>query len=241
MEVHAHAHSPRRKWTHYFWEFFMLFMAVTLGFFVENQREHYIEKVRAKQFAFSLIEDLKADTSELRISILTTNAVILSADSLLSELDKERRLQNDTIIQTCNARLIRYSFYDPQLGTYEQVKNSGSLRYFKNEIVIMLNRYETFARYIVKISDKVLDFRNSQLLPKILKVQNTQFLNSLEGRASYTGQVFLQFPVGEVFQEWYAYITHTMRTYNLIVRRMQFQEEKAVEIIELLKTNYKIK
>ena len=48
MEVHAHAHSPRRKWTHYFWEFFMLFMAVTLGFFVENQREHYIEKVKRK-------------------------------------------------------------------------------------------------------------------------------------------------------------------------------------------------
>ena len=21
MEVHAHAHTPRKKWTHYFWEF----------------------------------------------------------------------------------------------------------------------------------------------------------------------------------------------------------------------------
>ncbi len=28
MEVHAHTHSPRRKWTHYFWEFLMLFLAV---------------------------------------------------------------------------------------------------------------------------------------------------------------------------------------------------------------------
>jgi len=43
MEVHHHAHTPRKKWHHYFWKFFMLFPAVTLGFIVENQREHYIE------------------------------------------------------------------------------------------------------------------------------------------------------------------------------------------------------
>ena len=28
MEVHAHTHTPRKKWTHYFWEFLMLFLAV---------------------------------------------------------------------------------------------------------------------------------------------------------------------------------------------------------------------
>jgi hypothetical protein len=52
MEVHAHTHTERKKWTHYLWEFLMLFLAVTLGFFVENQREHYIEKKRAKEYAY---------------------------------------------------------------------------------------------------------------------------------------------------------------------------------------------
>jgi hypothetical protein len=28
MEVHAHAHTARKKWTHYLWEFLMLFLAV---------------------------------------------------------------------------------------------------------------------------------------------------------------------------------------------------------------------
>ena len=32
----------------------MLFLAVTLGFFVENQREHYVEHLREKQYAKSL-------------------------------------------------------------------------------------------------------------------------------------------------------------------------------------------
>ena len=63
MEVHAHTHTPRKKWTHYFWEFLMLFLAVTLGFFVENQREHYVEHQREKQYAGLLIADLESDTT----------------------------------------------------------------------------------------------------------------------------------------------------------------------------------
>ena len=46
MEVHHHAHlasgethTSRKKWTHYLWEFLMLFLAVFCGFLAENQRE----------------------------------------------------------------------------------------------------------------------------------------------------------------------------------------------------------
>ena len=65
MEVHHHSHTSRKKWTHYFWEFFMLFLAVTAGFLVENQREHYIEHKREKQFISTMVEDLKSDTAQL--------------------------------------------------------------------------------------------------------------------------------------------------------------------------------
>jgi len=42
MEVHQHAHTPRKKWTHYFWEFLMLFLAVFCGFLAEYKLEHTI-------------------------------------------------------------------------------------------------------------------------------------------------------------------------------------------------------
>jgi len=48
MEVHHHSHTSRKKWTHYFWEFFMLFLAVFCGFLAENEREHYVESKREK-------------------------------------------------------------------------------------------------------------------------------------------------------------------------------------------------
>ena len=47
MEVH-HTHHPthKKKWSEYIIEFIMLFTAVTLGFFAENIREHFIEKAK---------------------------------------------------------------------------------------------------------------------------------------------------------------------------------------------------
>jgi len=65
MEVHSHTHSERKRWTHYLWEFLMLFLAVTLGFFVENQREHLVENKREIVYMNSFIEDLKLDTAQL--------------------------------------------------------------------------------------------------------------------------------------------------------------------------------
>ena len=69
MEVHHHSspaqggtHTPGKKWTHYFWEFIMLFLAVTLGFFVENQRDHFIENQRAKELARALYSELLDDS-----------------------------------------------------------------------------------------------------------------------------------------------------------------------------------
>jgi hypothetical protein len=46
MEVHHHPHLPhgeKKKFKEYFLEFLMIFLAVTLGFFAENVREHFDE------------------------------------------------------------------------------------------------------------------------------------------------------------------------------------------------------
>jgi hypothetical protein len=64
MEIHAHSHTERKRWTHYFWEFFMLFLAVTLGFFVENQREHFVEHKKEKEYMRSVMEGLRLDTAK---------------------------------------------------------------------------------------------------------------------------------------------------------------------------------
>ena len=132
MEVHAHGHTPRKKWTHYFWEFFMLFLAVTLGFFVENQREHYVEHKRVKQYAFLLIQDLSKDTLELNERINTRILYDLKKDSLLSYLDNNGEKKNGRYLYYYGNFALRYPIFISSDATFQQLRNSGSLRFIQN-------------------------------------------------------------------------------------------------------------
>ncbi len=81
MEVHHHGHvHEKKKWKEYLFQFLMLFLAVTLGFFVENQREHYVEHKRAKEFAKLLVDDLIIDTTELKKDLFLWLLVCLAME-----------------------------------------------------------------------------------------------------------------------------------------------------------------
>jgi hypothetical protein len=66
MEVH-HSHHPthKKKWKEYLLEFFMLFIAVTMGFFAENIREHKVIEHRMKENYEALVEDLVQDSNKI--------------------------------------------------------------------------------------------------------------------------------------------------------------------------------
>ena len=84
MESHqVHSHAKEKHFKHYLFEFFMLFLAVTLGFFVENIREHYVENNREKDYVRSIAEDLKQDILQLDTLIRRRNNKNQMMDSIL--------------------------------------------------------------------------------------------------------------------------------------------------------------
>ena len=128
MEVHHHPHTSRKKWTHYFWEFFMLFLAVTLGFFVENQREHYIENQRERQFMRSMIEDLKQDIRTLDSQIEVETVSIERMDSLIYLLTSKTGLQNTSRLYFYGRLASRHDIFNYSNRTIDQMRNSGGFR-----------------------------------------------------------------------------------------------------------------
>ena len=66
MEIHHPHHHHSRKWKDFLFEFLLLFLAVTAGFFVENEREHYIERKRANQYSKQLLADLRVGFRPVR-------------------------------------------------------------------------------------------------------------------------------------------------------------------------------
>ena len=136
MEVHAHSHTPRKKWTHYFWEFLMLFLAVFCGFLAEYQLEHKIEKDRAKELARNLYDELRDDS--VNISLRVKNR-LRQENSLkwLMAYFKDSSLSN--VSKTFSIHFLygihfrTPSVFEARTIVLEQLKNSVSLRYFRSQ------------------------------------------------------------------------------------------------------------
>ena len=175
MEVHTHTHTPRKKWTHYFWEFLMLFLAVTLGFFVENQREHYIEHKREKQFMKSMLKDLYTDLENIELSKVEKERMIQFADSLTQMY----------ISDDYRGNTARFNYYARNFSTYQnlflmtdgtlmQLKNSGGLRLIRKPVIVDSlqaydNRYHQFKLSQERESAFLMDYRD--IMAKIFDIR----------------------------------------------------------------------
>jgi len=138
METHAnHSHkAPGKNFLHYFFEFLMLFLAVTLGFYAENLRDHFTERSRENAFMQSMVEDLKTDTTKISEMVARNSRCFTLVDSLITLMrtpDCDRFGQTmyyyARIITTVNRR------FELNDRTYEQMKSSGSLRMISDRAV----------------------------------------------------------------------------------------------------------
>jgi hypothetical protein len=141
MEVHHHSHTSRKKWTHYFWEFIMLFLAVFCGFLAEYQLEHKIESDREKVLAKAFYEDIKKDTAALINGIAFSKVKIEAAEKANAILRSHRSKWNDTLLYKDLTTMTTVYPFIATNGTYEQMKASGSLRYFSQLLVNQMNAY----------------------------------------------------------------------------------------------------
>jgi hypothetical protein len=172
----------------------MLFLAITLGFIVENRREHYVEHNRAKDFATLMYEDLKKDTAFFR-----------EGSEKFVMIEK----QQDSLIVLLNNKFENVSLYDlikhwingvwalnfsPHQATYEQMKNSGSLRYIKNiELINGMQGYynsllpeishyhnihsELTENRIVPFLEDHINYQEADFLTSTMKTSNPEFFD----------------------------------------------------------------
>jgi hypothetical protein len=244
MEVHHHSHHGKKKWTEYFWEFFMLFLAVTLGFFVENQREHYIEHNREIQYIRSFIEDLKKDTINANRVLQSNFKNYKGIDSLMAAVRDPMAIDHPENIYKYAGYLAEYIPMVPNKRTIQQLKNSGGLRLIRkqiasdvimeydgfvqlvefqgNEVIAQLNRLEDIESMII---DRAIlfpvEFDTSLIsIPK----QKKLFTNDRRHLDTYFNQIFKRKSLG--------------MTYNGLLLELK---EMAGKVILLLKREYHLK
>jgi hypothetical protein len=163
MEVHKHPHhvTHKKKWGEYLLEFFMLFLAVFLGFIAENIREHFAEQGRAKEYAKSFLIDLKNDTTELNNSIFYDENTRLMTDSLVQFISKENVHVKGGELYYLSRKASVFYITDWNKATINQLVSSGNLRYFTNpQLVNKINVYNTVAANITSLQQLLSDINH---------------------------------------------------------------------------------
>ena len=150
MEVHHHAHTAdpdghrrRKKWTHYFWEFLMLFLAVFCGFLAEYRLEHTIEKQREYRYMSTLLQDLINDTTDLANDIPSWERRSRTIDTIQMLLDKPEEDRDHKFLYRNVSFIRNFNSFEYHDRTIQQLKSSGNFRLIqKDEISDSLMAYD---------------------------------------------------------------------------------------------------
>ena len=243
MEVHAHTHSPRKKWTHYLFEFFMLFLAVFCGFLAEYQLEHKIEKEKERQYIRSLIEDLQEDTATLSNNITINKSKTVLLDSLLTITSTPGLLQHN------QTNVYYFARVGPRIvtlilnsKTFDQLKNSGGFRLITKS----------------KVSDKIMEYYNQATFIKMLEgLYFEEFSHYKEFAAKIFDPIIFrtmenpdgtvnrgavsasfQFKNETLFNEFGVYIVYLNGSLKSIVPLEEKMRNDAIALIQFLQNKY---
>ena len=171
MEVHHHPKVEKKNFKEYFLEFLMIFLAVTLGFFSENVREHFDEEKTTKQYLEDFRQELlqNKDLYQRYDSLFARE--IPATDSLMKIFINKK--ENDDLSTT--ARLITFTrqVFVSTIGkaAYDQMVNSGGLKYihnaaFRDSLTIYEGGIYNFDKY-----NQIVDDYRSDAFPDISSIE----------------------------------------------------------------------
>lgn len=240
MEVHHHSHHPK-KWKEYITEFLMLFLAVTLGFFAENQREHLIEGNREKQYMQSLYEDLRNDTTILNNLVrydTIQNAKLDTTNQLLIENKWDlARLKLLYRLNLKSAGTIRYNLSE---RTSAQLKNAGGMRLVENqELSNKISEYwvksENLKEYNTFVDD--LKFKARE---KSYSIFDQKYYTDVS-KGIVADNVQLMTRDNFILAEYANRLNHINNSMkNVLLPSVDRQYKRAVELLSLLKKEYNL-
>lgn len=144
--------SNPKLWGNYFKEFLMLFLAVFLGFWVENQRQDREDRQTEKTFMTSLLAELAEDSLKLVEGIRQNQMKQKGFDSLILAIEQPLPL-TDSSLHLSYYLQRRYTGSNQSVRlserTMKQLHSTGGFRHIQNQAA--LGHYQ---EYLNRLNDQ---------------------------------------------------------------------------------------
>jgi hypothetical protein len=174
MEVHHHPdiHHKRKHFREYVLEFFMIFLAVTMGFFAESIREHFVESRNTRQYLETFKQELINNKRAFVTADSVYKSVIPSLDTVINVFFEKKENQDLHLMGRLLRHVKRVLNTSIDKAAYQQMVNSGGLKNLDNlalrdSISIYVGQIETFETFNILLYNRI-----GNALPEIMKLED---------------------------------------------------------------------
>jgi hypothetical protein len=244
MEVHKHPHhvTHKKKWSEYLLEFFMIFLAVLLGFLAETEREHIVEKDRERQFMSSLVRDLQLDTLELAKGHTFRMGKITAIDSMISYLGVQKGNLLPAPLYRLSIKYFANRNFFQNSGTLDQLKNSGGLRLINNRMIVdSIEAYDQQVKRMAKRDDFEVDafMYNNRIGQKLFDARSVVKAYGFSDSPLVLKDSATSIPLNPGFLDEYV---NSLRNYELLIKSndgvFESNRTKALNLLNLIIGKY---
>jgi hypothetical protein len=181
MEVHHHPKVEKKNFKEYFLEFLMIFLAVTLGFFAENLREHFVEQKNSQGYLEAFQQELLHNKRIVHDYDSLYTKAISANDSISLIFFEKRENQSLSTIGKLYLSARRTITAPIDVAAYQQLVNSGGLKYIhsielKDSMAHYAGLIQRFEAY-----NSIVNANRSALYPAITSIDDYHDLN-IDGR-----------------------------------------------------------
>ncbi len=238
MEVHHHPdlHHKKKNFKEYFLEFLMIFLAVTLGFFAENVREHFDEEKTTKQYLEDFRQELlqNKDLYQRYDSLFAQK--IPAADSLIKIFINKK--ENDDLLTTaCLIGFTRQVFVSTiSKAAYDQMVNSGGLKYihdgaFRDSLTIYEGGIYNFDKY-----NEIVDDYRSDAFPDVSSIEPLYSMLQIAGYGNLPIAPFaklLQKERTEILNFYNIYLVRYISD-KIIAHRLNKMNDELIKMLDIM-------
>jgi hypothetical protein len=245
MEVHHHPHVEKKNFKQYFLEFLMIFLAVTLGFFAENVREHFVNSDKEHNYMKGMLQDLEKDTAGVTRVIIFQGEIIKKIDSTLSIAVADLRAihTQDTFFHHFFFAYSWISVFNRKDITIAQLKNAGGFSVIRNKAVVnaiseLNSSYESPLQANVNIYNGVWQ-RLDEFAMRLIKLPCPPpgIDDPLYSSYPHNVEVFTRYDT-PMIEQLYSFLQFEKSTIEVIIENEKDYGEKAARLIELIKKEY---
>jgi hypothetical protein len=188
MEVHHHPDVEKKGLKEYLLEGLMIFLAVFMGFIAENIREDYTEHKKAQEYAITMASDLTSDTALLKDYLAYYKLAKMNTDTMM------KLIAGSDIKKVSTGKLYLYGLwgggqriFKAHDATFQQMKSTGALQFFKRPIAREAGEYDRWCRYMQSLDemDEAVYVEMRKLRSKIFEFQYNTESNYIWNKIAY--------------------------------------------------------